>query len=93
MEKVVQIGLPILIAKEGKWFVASCPVLDIGTQGVTEKEAKKNMQHLIKEYFEDPDTPKPDIKSLFSLSISNIPVELPVGGLHGGGKASTLRSA
>jgi len=51
-----KIPLPILIAKEGKWFVASCPILDIATQGKTEKEAKENMTELINEYLNDPDT-------------------------------------
>jgi predicted RNase H-like HicB family nuclease len=51
--------LPILIAKEGKWFVASCLTLDIATQGKTEKEVKENMAELIDEYLSDPDTAKP----------------------------------
>jgi predicted RNase H-like HicB family nuclease len=36
----LQIPLPIVIARENKWYVASCPILDIATQGKTEKEAK-----------------------------------------------------
>jgi predicted RNase H-like HicB family nuclease len=55
----VQVPLPILITKEKKWFVASCPILDIATQGKTEKEVKENMVDLINEYLSDPDTPKP----------------------------------
>ncbi len=55
----VQIPLPVIIAREGKWFVASCPVLDIATQGRTEREAKEMIEDLINEYFKDPDTPKP----------------------------------
>ena len=54
-----KIPLPILVTKEGKWFVASCPILDIATQGKTEKEVKENMIELINEYMIDPDTPKP----------------------------------
>jgi len=42
-----QISFPVIIMKEGKWFVASCPTLDIGTQGETEQEAKENMKDLI----------------------------------------------
>jgi len=52
----MQVPLPVVIAKEGKWFVASCPVLDIATQGKTEKEVKANMGDLINDYFNDPDT-------------------------------------
>lgn len=52
----MNVPLPIIIAKEDKWFVASCPVLDVATQGKTEKEVKENMKDLIKDYFKDPDT-------------------------------------
>ena len=54
----IQVPLPILITKENKWFVASCPILDIATQGKTEKEVKENMADLINDYLNDPDTPK-----------------------------------
>lgn len=80
--KEILIPLPIMVAKEGKWFVASCPVLDIATQGKTEEEVKKNMEDLISEYFKDPDTPKPEIKSIMSVSLTNIPVNVPEGVLH-----------
>lgn len=78
----VKIPLPVFMAKEGRWFVASCPVLDIATQGNTEQEAKENMEELINEYFADPDTPKPDIESIMNVSLSNIPVNVPEGVLH-----------
>ena len=52
------ISFPVLISKEGKWFVASCPLLSIATQGRTEEEVKGNMVDLIEEYMEDPDTQK-----------------------------------
>ena len=52
------ISFPVLISKEGKWFVASCPLLDIATQWRTEEEIKANIVDLIEEYMEDPDTQK-----------------------------------
>ncbi len=55
----MQVPLPIIIAREGKWFVASCPLLDIATQGRTEQEVKEMMADLVKEYYRDPDTVKP----------------------------------
>ena len=70
----MEYALPIIIAKEGKWYIASCPLLDVATQGKTEEEVKKNIQALIKEYMADPDTKKPDMKSLMSLSLTTIPV-------------------
>ena len=63
----MQILLPVLIAKEKKWFVASCPILDIATHGKTEKEVKENMANLIGEYLSDPDTTKPALEDLMSL--------------------------
>jgi len=52
------ISFPVLISKEGKWFVASCPMLDIATQGRTEEEVKENVVDLIEEYMGDQDTQK-----------------------------------
>jgi len=82
-----QVPLPIIITRENKWFVASCPILDIATQGKTEKEVKENMAVLINDYLNDPDTPKPSMEDLMSLSLTNIPVKVPEGVLHR--KAST----
>ena len=75
----IQVPLPIIITKENKWFVASCPILDIATQGKTEKEVKENMANLINDYLSDPDTPKPSMEDLMSLSLTNIPVTIPEG--------------
>jgi len=86
-----KVPLPILITKENKWFVASCPLLDIATQGKTEKEVKENMSDLISEYLSDPDTTKPSLEDLMSLSLTNIPVKVPEGVLHR--KASTTVTA
>jgi predicted RNase H-like HicB family nuclease len=62
----MKMPLPVILTKEGKWFVAACPVLDIATQGKTEKEVKENMEDLINEYLKDPDTPKPKIEAFDS---------------------------
>ncbi len=80
--KSIKIPLPVFMAKEGNWFVASCPSLDIATQGRTEQEVKENMEDLINEYFKDPDTPKPEIESIMSVSLTNIPIDVPEGVLH-----------
>lgn len=73
----MQVPLPVIIAKEGKWFVASCPLLDIATQGKTEEEVKEMMKDLITDYFKDKDTPKPKIKAIMQISLTNIPVNIP----------------
>ncbi|MCD6086152.1 type II toxin-antitoxin system HicB family antitoxin [bacterium] len=62
MAKLIQFPFPIFITKEKKWFVAECPLLNIATQGKTEKEVKENMRDLIKEYLSDPDTSKEHLK-------------------------------
>ena len=73
-EKMVPIPLPIILFKEDKWWIAFCPMLELATQGETEKEVKENMEDLIKEYMEDPDTPKPNLEVFESISITFSPV-------------------
>jgi predicted RNase H-like HicB family nuclease len=87
----LQVPVPVLLTKEGKWFVASCPILDIATQGRTEREVKENLADLINEYLRDPDTTKPSLDNLMSLSLANIPVRIPEGMLHN--KTSTAATA
>jgi len=41
MEEKTQIPFPIVIMKEDDLFVASCPPLDIATQGKTEQDTLK----------------------------------------------------
>ncbi len=35
--------LPVKFTKKRKWYVASCPVLDVASQGETEKKARDNL--------------------------------------------------
>lgn len=72
----MEVAFPIVIAKEGRWYVASCPSLDIATQGKTEDEVKKNMKALINEYLKDPDTHKPDMKHLLALSLTSVSIKV-----------------
>jgi predicted RNase H-like HicB family nuclease len=86
----MKMPLPVVITREGKWFVAACPVLDIATQGKTEKEVKENMEDLINEYLKDPDTPKPKMEAIMSVSLVNLPINIPKGVLHT--KTTTIRA-
>jgi predicted RNase H-like HicB family nuclease len=73
----VQLPVPILLTREGKWFVASCPILEIATQGRTEREVKENLADLMNEYLRDPDTAKPSLEALMSpqnLHMENFPL-------------------
>lgn len=77
MKQEISFPFPIYIGREKKWYVASCPILDLATQGKTEKEAKENIKELIEEYLSDPDTLKPDLKRFTFPSLTYIPVKLP----------------
>jgi len=79
----IPIPLPVVVMKEGRLFVASCPVLDIATQGKTEEEVRENMDELIKEYLNDPDTPKPQIKAIMSITIGMTTVKVPEEMMYG----------
>ena len=89
-DKKVSIPLSVVISREGKWFVASCPLLDIATQGKDENEVRENMEDLIEDYFQDPDTPKPTIKTMMSASISVINMPVKIGVSHD--KTSAIKS-
>ena len=82
------ISFPVLISKEGKWFVACCPMLDIATQGRTEEEVKENMADLIEEYMQDQDTEKPDWESILSTSVTMTSIPVNMRGVYRGTKTS-----
>jgi predicted RNase H-like HicB family nuclease len=50
----VELLFSIVIARYRKWFFASCPLLDIATQGESEAEVKENRADLIADYLSDP---------------------------------------
>ncbi len=82
-ESSIQFSFPIIIMKEGRWFVAECPTLNLASQGKTEKEAKGNIKHLIQEYLADPDTPKTALKETYAPLFTSIPVQVSKKILHG----------
>ncbi len=53
MEVVVQFSakLPFKIKRKKKWFVASCPILDVHSQGETERKARKNLSEALSLFF------------------------------------------
>lgn len=83
MRELIQFPFPVFVTKEGKWFVAECPILNIATQGKTEKEVRDNIKDLIKEYLKDPDTSKDQLKKIPSSSLSYIPVLISKELLYG----------
>ena len=83
MKKLIKFPFPVFITMEDNWFVAECPILNIATQGKTEKEVKDNMRDLIKEYLKDPDTSKNHIKEITYSSLSYISVPVSKNLLYG----------
>ncbi|HXQ24483.1 MAG TPA: type II toxin-antitoxin system HicB family antitoxin [Candidatus Acidoferrales bacterium] len=39
----IEFRLPAKIRKKGKWYVSSCPSLDVHSQGRTKAEARRNL--------------------------------------------------
>jgi predicted RNase H-like HicB family nuclease len=39
----LRIQLPVRLDRKDKWYIASCPALDVFSQGKTEEKAKKNL--------------------------------------------------
>jgi len=44
-------SLPLKIIKKKSWFVASCPILDVHSQGDTEELARKNLKEALSLFF------------------------------------------
>jgi len=40
-----------IIEKDGQWYVAHCPELDIASQGKSVKEARKNLKEAVALFF------------------------------------------
>jgi predicted RNase H-like HicB family nuclease len=87
------ISFPVLISKEGEWFMACCPMLDIATQGRTDEEVKENMADLIEEYMEDPDTQKPDWEAIISTSVTLTSIPMKIRGVYRDAKTSPTTTA
>jgi predicted RNase H-like HicB family nuclease len=47
--------LSAIIDHEGKWYVATCPELDIASQGKTIEEAQKNLAEAVQLFLESAD--------------------------------------
>lgn len=77
------IRFPVVLGREGAWFVASCPPLGIATQGKSEQEVKESMADLIEEYYEDPETPKPPVEEIESATLSVITLPVKIVRAHG----------
>ena len=43
MRIAMEFKVPARIRKKGKWFISSCPLLDVHSQGHTRDEAQRNL--------------------------------------------------
>ena len=43
MQVIFTVQLPAQVKKRGKWYISSCPILDVYSQGETEKKALDNL--------------------------------------------------
>jgi len=51
--------------RDGKWYVAQCPEVDVASQGPTEKEALANLKEALELHFEPPwATRPPDVRQV-----------------------------
>ena len=48
---IFHVQLPFKITKRRKWYVASCPVLDVHSQGDTSESAKENLIEALTAFF------------------------------------------
>ena len=65
-----------LIEKEGDWYVATCPELDVVSQGETVEEASKNLAEAVSIVLEEasPQELKRRMKSEFYVARLEVPV-------------------
>lgn len=48
-----KVSLPVSILKEGKYYIAYSPALDLSTSGKTFKEVKKRFEEVVEIFFEE----------------------------------------
>ena len=46
----MELIVPATVRRKGKWYVSSCPLLDVYSQGRTEPEAKRNLVEALVEF-------------------------------------------
>src|SRR6201998_213418 len=44
MQASMEFKLPAQVKKKGKWFISSCDLLDVHSQGRTREQAERNLQ-------------------------------------------------
>ena len=52
MEVAIEFKLPMRVRKKGKWFISSCPAIDVFSQGRTKAEAEQNLADALYSFLE-----------------------------------------
>lgn len=72
--------LSAIIRKDGKFYVAWCPDLDVASQGKTIEDSLANLKEAVELYLEDEDAPRPTGAPLFTtLEVHDGKAANPVG--------------
>jgi predicted RNase H-like HicB family nuclease len=50
MQASMEFILPVRVRKKGKWFVSSCQLLDVHSQGRTRAEAERNLRDALSSF-------------------------------------------
>lgn len=53
--KVIEIGVQVLLKKEGRYYVAYCPALELSSYGTTESSAMKSFEEAMQIFLEETD--------------------------------------
>lgn len=64
--------LTAIVEKEGKWYTAWCPDMDIASQGQTVDEALDSLKEALELYLEDEDARVPSKAPLFTTIEVNL---------------------
>jgi len=64
-----------VITKEGKWYVALCPELDIASQGKTVEKALSNLKEALELYITDKDVKLPASQERPIVTIIKVEVD------------------
>jgi len=51
LQVIFKVKLPATVKKRGEYYIASCPFLDVHSQGETEEKALKNLKQALRLFF------------------------------------------
>ena len=64
-----------MVTREGKWYVALCPELDIASQGKNVEDALSNLKEALELYLTDEDAKLPETRERPLVTIIKVEVD------------------